>query len=96
MAREALFTETGEGGGATYAVYLRKTDGSPAVRLGDGLAFGLSPDAKTAASARVGDLQPIILLPTGCRHAEGIAGGWDFASGRLFHARWETFCFYGE
>ena len=62
---EALFTETGEGGGATYAVYLRKTDGSPAVRLGDGLAFGLSPDAKTAASARVGDLQPIVLLPTG-------------------------------
>ena len=62
---QALFTETGEGGGATYAVYLRKTDGSPAVRLGDGLAFGLSPDGKMAASARVGDLQPIILLPTG-------------------------------
>ena len=62
---EALFTETGEGGGATYAVYLRKTDGSPAVRLGDGLAFGLSPDGKTAASSRVGDLQPITLLPTG-------------------------------
>ena len=63
--REALFTETGEGGGASYAVYLRKTDGSPAVRLGDGLAFGLSPDAKWALSSHVGEMQPLILLPTG-------------------------------
>ena len=63
--REALFTETGEGGGASYAVYLRKTDGSPAVRLGDGLAFALSPDAKWALSCHVGDMQPLILLPTG-------------------------------
>ena len=63
--REALFTETGEGGGASYAVYLRKTDGSPAVRLGDGLAFGLSPDAKWALSTHVGEMQPLVMLPTG-------------------------------
>jgi serine/threonine protein kinase/Tol biopolymer transport system component len=88
---EALFTETGEGGGATYAVYLRKTDGSPAVRLGDGLAFGLSPDAKTAASARVGDLQPIILLPTGAGSpkelpADGIShlAGYFMRDGKHF------------
>ena len=31
-----LMTEEGEGGGPGYGVYLRKLDGSPAVRLGDG------------------------------------------------------------
>ena len=31
-----LFSESGEGGGAGYSVYIRKTDGSPAVRLGEG------------------------------------------------------------
>ena len=39
-----LFDETGEGGGAGYAVYVRKTDDAPAVRLGDGHALALSPD----------------------------------------------------
>ena len=43
-----LFREEGEAGGPTYAVYLRKTDGSPAVRLGDGLSLALSPDGKWA------------------------------------------------
>ena len=43
-----LFDETGEGGGTTGAIYLRKTDGSPAIRLGDGIAAGLSPDKKWA------------------------------------------------
>ncbi|MBI5444796.1 MAG: serine/threonine-protein kinase, partial [Deltaproteobacteria bacterium] len=32
--RTLLFSEDGEGGGATYAVYTRGTDGSPAIRLG--------------------------------------------------------------
>src|SRR5437879_2527267 len=39
-------TETGEGSGATPSVYVRKTDGSPAVRLGDGSAIALSPDGR--------------------------------------------------
>jgi len=47
-----LFDETGEGGGASYAVYVRKTDDSPAVRLGDGHALALSPDGKWARTGR--------------------------------------------
>ena len=31
-----LFQESGEGGGPKYATYLRNTDGSPAIRLGEG------------------------------------------------------------
>ncbi|HKD16944.1 MAG TPA: protein kinase [Thermoanaerobaculia bacterium] len=43
-----LFFESGEGGGAGYSVYIRKTDGSPAVRLGEGSAQDLSPDGEWA------------------------------------------------
>jgi serine/threonine protein kinase len=59
-----VFSETGEAVGANYSVYLRKTDGSPAVRLGDG-GFGfLSPDGKWVAAL---DRSPakVMLLPTG-------------------------------
>ena len=44
-----LFDETGEGGGAGYAVYLRTTDDAPAVRLGDGHALALSPGRQVGA-----------------------------------------------
>ena len=46
--RTVLFTEGGEGGGAGYSVYIRKTDGSPAVRIGEGFGQALSPDGKWA------------------------------------------------
>jgi Tol biopolymer transport system component len=63
-----VLTETGEGSGATPAVYLRKTDGAPAVRLGEGSAIALSPDGKwVLASVRSGGGKPerLVLLPTG-------------------------------
>jgi eukaryotic-like serine/threonine-protein kinase len=60
-----LFREEGEAGGPTYAVYLRKTDGSPAVRLGDGLSLALSPDGKWALSSRGDNQADLFLLSTG-------------------------------
>ena len=45
-----LFTESGEGGGPGYSVYIRKTDGSPPVRLGEGFGQALSPDGKWAVA----------------------------------------------
>ncbi|MEP6993825.1 MAG: hypothetical protein ABI968_04815, partial [Acidobacteriota bacterium] len=60
------FTEEAEGGGIGYSVYLRKTDGSPAVRLGEGEGLALSPDGKWVLAALVRlDPSPLILLPTG-------------------------------
>jgi serine/threonine protein kinase/Tol biopolymer transport system component len=60
------FTEEAEGGGPGYSVYLRKTDGSSAVRLGEGEAIALSPDGKWVLSAIVRlDPTPLVLLPTG-------------------------------
>jgi len=61
-----LIAESGEGGGPGYSVYLRKMDGSPAVRLGEGDGSALSPDGKwaLAINARSEPAQ-IVLLPTG-------------------------------
>ncbi len=61
--KSLLFGEEGEGGGAAYSVYLRKTDGSPAVRLGDGRALSLSPDQKWVVSSGLSSPAQLILLP---------------------------------
>ena len=57
-----LFDESGEGGGANGSVYLRGTDGSPALRLGDGLGDALSPDGSWALT-RNGTPPQFVLVP---------------------------------
>jgi len=63
--KSLLFREEGEAGGSTYAVYLRNTDGSPAIHLGAGQSLALSPDGKWALSTRADDPTKLFLLPTG-------------------------------
>ncbi|MBI3664905.1 MAG: PD40 domain-containing protein [Acidobacteria bacterium] len=64
--KTVLFSEAGEGGGATYGVYLRKTDSSPAVKIGEGSSQGLSPDGKWALSIISTSSAPqLVLFPTG-------------------------------
>ena len=63
--RIVLFDETGEGGGANAGVYICKTDGSQPVRLGDGYAMSLSPDAQWALTFPARGESKIVLLPTG-------------------------------
>ena len=59
-----VFSETGEAAAGNESVFLRKMDGSPAVRLGEG-GFGfLSPDGQWVISA-VGAPAKLVLLPTG-------------------------------
>jgi hypothetical protein len=60
-----LFAEAGEGAGPIGGVYLRRTDGSPAMRLGDGEPWSLSPDGKWALAITVSATPEIMLLPTG-------------------------------
>jgi len=68
-----LFDEEGGGGslaysksgGFTYGVYLRKTDGSPAVLLGEGSSVALSPDGKWAIIQNQVTPAQLRLLPTG-------------------------------
>jgi DNA-binding winged helix-turn-helix (wHTH) protein/WD40 repeat protein len=71
-----LFNELGEGGGQRYAVYLRRVDGSPAVRLGDGAASAISPDGQWVLSKRVfPSYERLVLLPTGPGDPKPLAGG---------------------
>ena len=65
-----LFFESGEGGGTGYSTYLRKTDGSPALRLGEGTAQGLSPDGKWVLAIVHQTTDPqLVLYPTGAGEA---------------------------
>src|SRR5262249_27757463 len=59
--RKVLFTEYG--GGALYGVYLRPTDGSGAVRLGEGAACGLSADGKYALAMLLSTPPALTLVP---------------------------------
>jgi serine/threonine protein kinase/Tol biopolymer transport system component len=61
--KTVLFDESGEGGGSRQGVYIRKTDGSPAVRLGDGRGGSFSPDGRWAISLTVANPAQIVLLP---------------------------------
>jgi hypothetical protein len=56
-------------GGAQYAVMLRKTDGSPAVRLGDGSAVAISRDARWVIGEIVTTPAQFWLYPAGAGDA---------------------------
>ncbi len=64
-----LSTEQGQATRTDYLVYLRKTDGSPAVQLGTGNATTISPDGRFVAAIRApapGEKgRRIVLYPTG-------------------------------
>jgi hypothetical protein len=65
-----LFRESGDGGGSSDGgVYLRRCDGSPAMRLGNGEPFGISPDGRWALTLGADPDRQIVLLPTGGRRA---------------------------
>ncbi|MDQ5871636.1 MAG: serine/threonine-protein kinase [Acidobacteriota bacterium] len=71
-----LFEESGEGGGPGYSVYVRKSDGSPAIRLGEGAAQSFSPDGKSvlAIVRPVSDPQ-LVVYPIGPGEAKPIPQG---------------------
>jgi dipeptidyl aminopeptidase/acylaminoacyl peptidase/predicted Ser/Thr protein kinase len=70
-------------------VYVRKLDGSPAVRLADGEGYGFSPDGRWALTAKLPERRPIMLVPTGAGEPKtldigNLAFGWGnwFPDGR--------------
>jgi Tol biopolymer transport system component len=60
-----LFLEWGEGVSAKPTIYLRNTDGSDPVRLGEGKPLALSPDGKWVVAIENATPPHLILLPTG-------------------------------
>jgi serine/threonine protein kinase/Tol biopolymer transport system component len=75
-----LFDEEGIGGGVqygdtqdlTYAVYVRNTDGTPAIRLGEGGASALSPDQKWVLVVTPISPGQMRLLPTGAGETKSL------------------------
>jgi eukaryotic-like serine/threonine-protein kinase len=63
--RLLLLSEQGLGGGNHYLACIRKTDGSPVVRLGDGFATEFSPDGRWVVSDVPSTPDQLVLLPTG-------------------------------
>jgi serine/threonine protein kinase len=63
--RWLLFDEQAEGGGRNYSVYVRKTDGSPAFRIGDNDASAISDDGKWIIATTNAAGGSLVLLPTG-------------------------------
>jgi eukaryotic-like serine/threonine-protein kinase len=86
----------GESGGPKGSVYLRKTDGSPPVRLGDGAALALSPDGRwvSAFSSTDALTRRYVLLPAGAGEETvvsipqmkgvNIVFGWSASNDDLF------------
>ncbi len=64
-----IYNHWGQGAGTDYAIYLGKTDGSPAVRIGEGNANQLSADGKWVISELFSKNQ-VFLLPTGAGQAK--------------------------
>jgi serine/threonine protein kinase/WD40 repeat protein len=91
-----LFAEVGEAGGSTYGAYLRGTDGSAAIRLGDGEPFALSPDGKWALCATHTSLPQLILLPTKAGNARTLTNDSIAHLGAAWLPDGERFIFSGS
>ena len=77
------FTDENVNAGHSYAVMIRKTDGSPPVRLGEGNSriFGLSPDRRWVLAALMTGNQ-LVMYPTGAgepRRLNTDAAKFEFA-----------------
>jgi len=66
--KKVLFEEEADGGGPNYTVFLRDTDGSPPVRIGEGEGRAISPDNKWVITKPVRG-GPLSLVPTGAGEA---------------------------
>lgn len=62
---QLLFSEVAEAENPHYATYLRHFDGSPAVRLGEGIGLDLSSDGDWALAAMHASRRGLALYPTG-------------------------------
>jgi eukaryotic-like serine/threonine-protein kinase len=80
--KKVLFEEEADGGGPNYTVFLRDTDGSPPVRIGEGRGLAISPDNKWVITkpAKGG---PLSVVPTGAGEARQLThDNVDYGGGR--------------
>ncbi|HQR38891.1 MAG TPA: protein kinase, partial [Blastocatellia bacterium] len=83
--KTVLFSEVNHGGGTNYSVYTRLMDGSPAVKIGEGMATSLSPDGRWALSIMPTAPPRVVMLPTGAGEPRTVIdGGFE----QFINARW--------
>ncbi len=87
--KTVIFDERQEAGGDDSAIYLRKADASPAIRLGQGRSEGLSPDGKwVLALISSAPQQQLRLLPVGAGETKTLERGeitaYQLGSGAWF------------
>jgi dipeptidyl aminopeptidase/acylaminoacyl peptidase len=63
--KQVLFYEGGDAVGPDYAIFMRPTDGGPAVQLGPGAALDLAPDGSSVVAIDLRRPDHLSLLPTG-------------------------------
>jgi eukaryotic-like serine/threonine-protein kinase len=83
--RMLLLTDQNAAAGGNYAACLRKTDGSPVVRLGEGSAQDLSPDGRSALVIVPSTPPDIRIYPTGAGSPKSLGNGGLAAVNRV---RW--------
>lgn len=76
--KKLLFYEFGEGTRGVFTTYLRPTDGSDPVRLGEGKALALSPDEKWGLAMQSTPTPHLVLLPTGAGESKDLPPGGKF------------------
>jgi Tol biopolymer transport system component len=72
--RTMVFTEVSAPIGANYTFYMRGTDGSPVVRLGEGMATDISPDGKWALAITQAP-QQVVMYPIGSGEKRALERG---------------------
>jgi Tol biopolymer transport system component/predicted Ser/Thr protein kinase len=66
-------------------IYLRRLDGSPAVRIGEGSSYGFSPDGRSVLAIRELESGQLTLLPTGAGEPKLLAkSGINYESAMWF------------
>ncbi len=78
------FFEAGEGGGKYGTAYVRRLDGAPAIKLGSGYAWDLSPDGKFIAQFSPEEPHRLELVPTGAGEARALDLPLEHLTGARF------------
>jgi Tol biopolymer transport system component len=69
---KTLLFEEGGGADGSFVMYLRRLDGSPAIRLGTGSAQGLSPDGKWVLACTTKSPRQLFLVPVGAGQTKSL------------------------
>ena len=91
ISSDGKFVIYREGGG----IHLRKTDGTSAVRLGEGSLQSLSPDGRWVLLLEAGPTPHLVLMPTGPGETKRVpvdTGGLEFAGADFLPGNRGFFC----